>query len=143
VCSTPVHERRSVLKVAFGTGLGLLLRHGAMAQDADPHNARPQEGDHFVFTGGERKGTIITPEDLPVGGPPVTAYPMDPSTRVVRDGSRLNQVLLIRLEAPELTEATRAHAMQGLVGVLGDLYAYGMRHVDVARGDEDAQVPVS
>ena len=114
-CYTPLHERRSVLKVAFGTGLGLLLQHGAMAQDADPHNARPQEGDRLVFTGGERQGTIITLEGLPVGGPPVTAYPMDPSTRVVRDGSRLNEVLLIRLEAPDLTEATRAHAVQGLV----------------------------
>src|SRR6266581_540559 len=87
---------RYILKVAFGTGLGLLLQHGAMAQDTDPHNARPQEGDRLVFTGGERQGTIITLEDLPVGGPPVTAYPMDPSTRVVRDGSRLNEVLLIR-----------------------------------------------
>jgi rieske iron-sulfur protein len=115
VCYTPLHERRRVLQVAFGTGLGLLLRHGAMAQDADPHNARPQGGDRFVFTGGERKGTIITPEDLPVGSPPVTAYPMDPNTTVVRDGSRLNEVLLIRLEAPELTEATRTHAVQGLV----------------------------
>ena len=65
-CYTSLHERRSVLKVAFGTGLGLLLRHGAMAQDADPHNARPQEGDRFVFTGGEQKGAIITLEDLPV-----------------------------------------------------------------------------
>ena len=114
-CYMPVHERRSVLKVACGAGLGLLWRHGAMAQDADPRNARPQAGDHFVFTSGERQGTIITLEDLPVGGPPVTAYPMDPRTGVVRDGSRLNEVLLIRLEAPELTEATRVHAVQGLV----------------------------
>ena len=114
-CDMPVHERRGVLKVACGAGLGLLWRHIAMAQDADPRNARPQAGDRFVFTSGERQGTILTLEDLTVGGPPVTAYPMDPGTRVVRDGSRLNEVLLIRLEAPELTEATRTHAVQGLV----------------------------
>src|SRR5438552_2366243 len=41
---TPLHERRSVLKVALGTGLGLLWRDVATAQDPDPRNARPQEG---------------------------------------------------------------------------------------------------
>jgi rieske iron-sulfur protein len=45
----------------------------------------------------------------------VTAYPVDPHTGVVRDGSRLNQVLLIRLDAAELSEATRTYAPQGMV----------------------------
>jgi Rieske Fe-S protein len=40
---------------------------------------------------------------------------MDPSTGVVRDGSRLNQVLLLRLEVNDLTEATRPHATAGTV----------------------------
>ena len=113
--SRPLYERRSVLKAALGTGLGLLSLKVVSAQDMEPRNVRPQEGDRLVFTVGDRKGEVITSGNLPVGGPPVTAYPMDPRTSVVRDGSRLNQVLLLRLEVGELTEASRAHAVQGIM----------------------------
>jgi Rieske Fe-S protein len=86
-----------------------------MAQDIDPRDARPQEGDRFVFATGERKGDLITLPDLPLGGPLVMAYPIDPQSKIVRDGSRLNQVLLIRLEAEALTEDTRARSAAGVV----------------------------
>jgi Rieske Fe-S protein len=115
VCCMRVHERRTVLKTVLGMGLGLLLRDVAAAQDTDPRNARPQEEDRFIFTAGERKGKAVTPEDLPLGGPPLTAYPLDPGTGVVRDGSRLNQVLLIRLDPVLLTAATHTHAAEGIV----------------------------
>lgn len=113
--SRPLHARRRVLQAMLGTGLGLLGLEVAGAQEVEPRNARPHEGDQLVSTRGERQGTALTPEDVPVGGPPVTAYPMDPSTGVVRDGSRLNQVLLLRLEVNDLTEATRLHATAGIV----------------------------
>jgi Rieske Fe-S protein len=44
------------------------------------------------------------------------AYPMDPSTGVIRDGSRLNQILLVRLGATELAEETRVKSVDGIVG---------------------------
>ena len=113
--SAPGYERRTVLQAAVGTGLGLLLTTHTQAQDAEPRNARPQAGDHFIIASGERKGATLTPDDLLPGGPPVTVYPVDPQTRVVRDGSRLNQVLLIHLDPAELSAATRAHAPQGIV----------------------------
>jgi rieske iron-sulfur protein len=108
-------NRRSVLQAALGTSLGLLLPEVAIAQAANPRNARPQDGDRFVFAGGERKGIMVTLADLPAGGPPVAAYPQDPGNGIVRDGSRLNQVLLIRLDPAELTDATRARAVQGII----------------------------
>jgi Rieske Fe-S protein len=40
---------------------------------------------------------------------------MDPGTGVIRDGSRLNQVILIRLMPEELSDATRVQAAQGIV----------------------------
>jgi len=107
-------KRRRVLKAALGAGLGWLTHEVATAQ-ADPRNARPQEGDRFVFAGGERKGAIVTTGDLPLGGPQIIAYPQDPRSAIVRNGSRLNQVLLIRFESAELTEATRSRAPQGIV----------------------------
>ena len=107
--------RRTVLKAALVLGLGWPVPKGAMAQDGEPRNARPQEGDRFVFASGERKGDVITPADLPLGGPPVMAYPMDPHTKLVRDGSRLNQVLLIRLNAEAFAEDTRTRSAAGVV----------------------------
>ena len=46
-------------------------------------------------------------------------YPIDPSSRVVRDGSRLNQILLVRLAPEELDEDTRARSADGVVAYSG------------------------
>jgi rieske iron-sulfur protein len=43
------------------------------------------------------------------------AYPMQPQSNVVRDGSRLNQVLLIRLDPAQLTPEARANSAEGVV----------------------------
>ena len=43
------------------------------------------------------------------------AYPMEPKTQTVRDGSRLNQVLLVRLAQEALAESTRTVAAEGIV----------------------------
>jgi Rieske Fe-S protein len=67
-----------------------------------------------VFASGDNVGTVITLEDVPLEAL-VPAYPMDPKTRLVRDGSRLNQILVLRLRAAELTEETRARAAEGVV----------------------------
>jgi rieske iron-sulfur protein len=109
------YRRRTLLKAALGLGLGWSWCRGTMAQEGDPRHARPQEGDRFVFASGERKGALITPADLPVGGPPVLTYPLDPQSSTVRDGSRLNQVLLIRFEPEALAEETRVRAAEGVV----------------------------
>jgi Rieske Fe-S protein len=85
------------------------------AQEDDPKKARPQAGDQFVFFSGDRKGDVIKPPDLPLGGPQILAYPKDPATDTVRNGSRLNQVLLIRLEPDQLSNDTSANAAEGVV----------------------------
>jgi len=72
-----------------------------------------------VFAGGERIGQVITPGDLLAGKPPVMVYPIDASSRVVRDGSRLNQILLVRLPPDELDEDTRARSADGVVAYSG------------------------
>ena len=69
-----------------------------------------------MFSLGERQGQIITLQDLPLGGPPVIAYPLEPGTQTVRDGSRLNRVLLVHLVQEDLAEQTRAVAAEGIVG---------------------------
>jgi Rieske Fe-S protein len=62
---------------------------------------------------------VIKAEDLAVGGPQVQANPADPKSGVVREGSRLNLVMLVRLDPAELTGETRARAADGVVAYSG------------------------
>jgi rieske iron-sulfur protein len=109
-------SRRTVLKSLLGVGLGLRFAGAAAGAAEEAKRARPQVGDFLVFSRGERQGQPITPQDLPLAGPPVIAYPLDPGTQTVRDGSRLNTVLLVRFAQAELSEPTRAVAAEGVVG---------------------------
>src|SRR5437867_7715260 len=109
------HGRRAVLKAALGLGLWFSCLDGVPARADDARTARPEEGDRFVFPFGDREGQLITPEDLPLGGPQQLAYPMDPRAKIVRNGSSLNLVLLIRLDPTRLTDDTRALAADGVV----------------------------
>ena len=43
------------------------------------------------------------------------AWAMDPATKIVRSGSRFNQVLLLRLDAAALSAETRSRAAAGVV----------------------------
>ena len=107
-------DRRKVIKAALGAGLGVLLPEVTLAQ-SDPRNARPQEGDRLVYAEGDNKGTLIKLDALPLGGPPVTAMPQDVASGTVRDGSRLNQILLVRLDPARLQADTQPRAAQGVV----------------------------
>ncbi len=109
-------SRRSLLKSALGVGLTLSLSDHLASAQTDPKKSRPQIGDHLVFALGDRQGQLITQQDIPLGGAPVMAYAKDPTTQVVRDGSRLNRVLLVHLPKESLTEQTRAVAAEGIVG---------------------------
>jgi Rieske Fe-S protein len=107
--------RRVALKLLMGAGFALGGWRPAAARAKEPRKMRPQENDQFVFQRGDRKGEIIAPGDIPVGGPQVLAYPIEPVSQVVRDGSRLNQVMLVRFEPEEIAEATQPHSADGIV----------------------------
>ncbi|MGX1324548.1 rieske iron-sulfur protein [Bradyrhizobium sp. USDA 377] len=84
-------------------------------EDAPGSDERPQKGDVFVFSEGDQEGKPVTLADLPAGGPPVHAWPKDPKTSVVRSASRLNEILIIRLDPAELDEKTRERAVDGIL----------------------------
>jgi Rieske Fe-S protein len=113
-------QRRAVLKAALGLAPWLTWRTTqARADDApDPAEMRPQLGDHFVFLEGPLEGKPVHVEDLELGGPQVQAYPADPKG-LVRDGSRLNLVLLARVGSEGLSDDTRARAADGVVAYSG------------------------
>lgn len=112
----PGPTRRSVLGMAFAGGASAALLDAARAEDDQPgSDERPQKADLLVFSEGERAGEVIQPRDLNLGGPPVRAWPKDPHTGVIREGSRLNEVLLVKLDPADLDDDTRARSADGIV----------------------------
>ena len=110
-------ERRAIL----GAGVALVPFLAGMARAEEPGSASlpPQPGDQFSFLTGEKKGQIVKAEDIPLGGPQVQVYPIDPKSGVVRDGSRLNLVLLARFDPATFDDATRARSADGVVAYSG------------------------
>jgi len=105
--------RRSVV---LGTLAACASVSSVAADDDDPRKEkRPQKGDLLVFSEGEREGQTITPADMKIGEPPIHAWPKDAANAIVRDGSRLNEVLLVRLDPNELDDDTRPRAAEGIV----------------------------
>lgn len=100
-------------------GLALCAPLVARGDETDEASAAPQEGDALVFAYGERAGQIVAPADVALGAKQLLAYPMHVATRRVRDGTRLNQLILVRLPADKLSEETRARAADGVVAYSG------------------------
>ena len=114
MCQDPT--RRALILTALATGACLASSRSSIAEEDLPgSNERPQKADVLVFAEGDRAGEMIKPQDLQAGGPPVRAWPKDPKTSVVRKGSRLNEVLVVKLDPAELDEETRSRAAGGVV----------------------------
>lgn len=108
--------RRTLLLGALATTACLGCAAPALAGEDPPgSDERPQKGDVLVFSEGDSEGKLIKAADLTSGGPPVHAWPQDPKTSVVRNASRLNEILIIRLDPAELDEQTKARAIDGIL----------------------------
>ena len=133
---TVPHGRRAVLKVALGLGLCFSFLDGVFARAEDPRTARPQEGDQFVFPSGDREGQLITPEDLPLGGPQQLAYPMDlREDRQERVDPQPSAAHPARCRTAHRRDPGARGGRRG--DILGDLHAPGMPGLDVANPGED------
>jgi Rieske Fe-S protein len=110
-------RRRGLLQLFAAAGLGLprLVRADVVGGDSSP----PQKDDRLVFASGERAGMPIAVEDLVLDARQTVAFPQDPRTGSVRDGTRLNQVLVVRLDPAQLSPETLARAAEGVVAYSG------------------------
>jgi rieske iron-sulfur protein len=107
-------DRRRILKASLAAGVGALLSSlPAAAQDTGAA-ARPKEGDLLVRAD-DPEHRPLRPEDITLNGRQVAAWAMDPADRTVRSGSRLNALILLRLDAATLAPETRARAADGVV----------------------------
>jgi len=111
-CVIATAGRRALLVAGAGLGVGLVAK--AAGAQTDPTHDRPQEGDLLIRVGDATQAPL-TPDGIPLGAGQVMAWPMDPAGNVVRDGSRLNKVLLLRLDPSVLDPQTAERAADGVV----------------------------
>lgn len=115
-------RRRAVLRAGIGVAAGLTalstlyVAAGLIPEKVTtPENEPLAPGDLLTLAEGPERGQLVTPERVALGGPPVLAYPMNPRTRVVKSQEVRNYVKLVRFRPEELFDATRAHAVEGVV----------------------------
>jgi hypothetical protein len=135
-----VATRRKVLTVASVLALdatGSLTRRAR----AEPADDRPKQGDVLVAIDSGASAAALTPSAVAVDARPIIAWPMDPVGNVVRDGSRLNKVLVLRLNLTTLSEETRA-CRRWNRRLFGHLPARGMRGQRVERAASDPRMLV-
>jgi Rieske Fe-S protein len=101
-----------MLQGAAGLALALIAPGPAAAQE--PRASRPAPGDLLVKIG-DATTTPLTPADVSAGPTPTLAWPMTADDRVVRSGSRLNRLVLVRVAPERLSERTRARSAEGVV----------------------------
>ena len=86
-----------------------------VAPSLDEHE-HPADGDVLVFAFGGRKGEVVTPADVSLDGPQVFAYAGDADgAHSASDASRLDQIVLLRLDPLSLSEETTLHSAEGIV----------------------------
>lgn len=108
----PCAARRDSLRLLAGAAAGTcgLMPPALRAQEG----SGPRAGDRLVLADGDGK-TPVKVEDLKVNAKQVIAWPFDAAAGKARDESRLNRVLLIRLDAAQMDGPTKSRAADGVV----------------------------
>ena len=110
-CCTPPAvnaPRRRIITIA-ATGLAAPLALLA----AEVHT-KPADGDRLVEDEAEGTPSPLRLADIPIGKP-VLVFPFDSSRNAVRDGSRLNKLVLMRFAMGDLDAESRARSAGGVL----------------------------
>jgi rieske iron-sulfur protein len=99
-------------RVALGALLGSGLAFGITRVLADPADERPKEGDQLVAIDAAEP-VALSPGDIAASQ--ILAWPMEPASNLVRNGSRLNKILLVRLDPATIAGPTRERSADGVV----------------------------
>lgn len=112
-CCGSVTSRRAVL--TGGALLGAAVAGApiqALAQ-VEEASRRPQPGD-FLVKDSDKSLTPLTPADLTLHSEQMWAWALSPE-KVLRDGSGLNALILLKFEDGELAAETKERAAEGVV----------------------------
>lgn len=102
-------RRRQVIRIAVAGAAAGCHPLGALA-----NTNRPRAGDLLVADDVESNPVAITAKDV-VAGKPMLVYPFDPASKAIRNDSRLNKVVLVRMAEADLDADTLARAAGGVV----------------------------
>jgi len=114
-CAAADPARRSVLR-QFAAGAMAMC--GAAGHGAVPNPDPPREGDWLVPVDADEL-TPLTPADIKPDARQIVVWPADPLTRKLRDGSRLNRIIVIRIDAAALDASARARSVDGVLAFSG------------------------
>lgn len=113
-CADPARRKHLKRAAVLLAGLGACRAPNLLAAEEE-ESTRPQAGDLLVRADAAGNPAPLGPGDIAAGAKPIHAFPLDPASGTVRDGSRLNKVLLLRLASDRLDETTRERAADGVV----------------------------
>lgn len=91
-------RRRLLLQAGLaGTAGAAYLLPALRCEASGPPDAlAPQPGDYLAVAGGPSGGRPLMLADLPPGGPPLHVWPLAPQSRLLRNGSPRNAIVLVR-----------------------------------------------
>lgn len=103
--------RRAAVKLGAVSSMAIPM--AATAQP--PARQKPQAGDILVFEEGPNAGEVVRPELLELDQRPVSALARDPATGTLRNGSRLNRVMITKIDTENLTARYQRHVAEGVI----------------------------
>jgi rieske iron-sulfur protein len=104
--------RRKVIRIAVAGAAAGCAPLAALAQATAAN--RPRAGDLLVADDVESNPVGLKAADV-LPGKPLLAFPFDPGTKQIRNDSRLNKIVLVRLAAADMDADTKARAAGGVV----------------------------
>lgn len=107
------NQRRIMLKIAGLSAAGGCAMHLGEAQAQESSVQGMTKGDLLVPAKGEQKPVRL--EDIKVGAKPLLVFPFDEKNQKPRDESRLNKLMLVRMDEAELSDDLRARAVSGVL----------------------------
>lgn len=103
--------RRTALKLGAVTSMWIPTE--VFAQP--PNRMRPQPGDQLIYGDGDFLGDLIDRTAIKLNQQPFPALAREPGSLLTRDGSRLNRLMITRIDQEKLSERHRKNAAEGIV----------------------------
>jgi len=110
-------QRRNFFKACAGLSIAAvdITANKVEAKPKKPEKMRPQVGDLLVHDDVTEGIKPILVSELALYVEQTMAFPQDSTSKVVRNGSRFNKVMVIRLDPKEMDEKTLANSVNGVV----------------------------